>query len=195
MDYRIISLSELNDKYINQAINLFVEGFYHMFKGITKDKSELQQLFKDSFNYNMIYVCLQDDRVTGFLGIGNSQKRAVTVNKETCQRLFGMFKGSMIYKQMSSMLEKITIQNENEGYIDYITTDAQFRGTGIGARLLQYICDNLPYNYYTLDVLIKNMAAIKLYEKLGFKRIKTSSNLIFMLNGFGKSTTMRLEVK
>ena len=195
MGYQIVRLSELNEKHINQAVILFVEGFYNMFKGITRDKSILQELFKDSFDFQMVYVYLQNDCVVGFLGLGNSQKRAITLKKETCRKLFGAFKGTMIYKQMGSMLEKITVQNENEGYIDYITTDAQFRGMGIGTRLLQYVCNNLPYEYYILEVLLKNMNAIKLYEKLGFNRIKTTTNIMFMLNGFGKSIIMRLEVK
>jgi len=193
MNYKILKLAELNEKHINQAITLFVEGFYNMFKGVSKDKSILHELFKDSFDCQMVYIYLQDDCVAGFLGLGNSQKRAVTLKKETCQRLFGKLKGTMIYKQMGSILEKITV--ENEGYIDYITIDTQFRGMGIGTRLLQYICDNLQYEYYTLNVVSKNVNAIKMYEKFGFKQIKISINLMFMLNGLGKDVTMRLEVK
>lgn len=189
-------LRGLDEELTNQAVTVFVDGFYDVFAGkVTKDKNILHELFKDSFNTDMVYVSLVDNQIAGFLGLGNYQKRALKLKKETCQRLFGKRYGVVLYKQMGAMLEKITVRNDNEGYIDYITTAPQYRGKGIATQLIWYICENLPYTIYTLDVKAKNTNAVKLYEKLGFVRTKEKMNLITLLAGLGKLLTMQLKLK
>ena len=192
--YEIKKLSELNYAQAEQAIELFVDGFYFIYeKTVSKDKTLLQQLFIDAFDYNMVFVCLHEERLIGFLGIGNSIKRCVTLSKETCKRLLGKFKGTMIYLQMGGMLHKITVHGMNEGYIDYITTGSDYRGKGIATKLIKYICDTLPYKSYTLDVLSKNITAKRLYEHLGFVQTKIKKNPLVMLSGMGYQIVMKLE--
>lgn len=194
MNDKIVKLSELNGEQVNNAFEVFVEGFYNMFsKTVIKDRNILHRLFKESFDYDMVYIYLQDNCVCGFLGLANYQKRVVKLKKELCQELLGKFKGLMIYKQMGAMLEKITVFNKDEAYIDYITTAKEFRGKGIGTKLIQYLCANLQYKSYTLDVLSKNMEARLLYEKVGFKLIKEKKEIITLLGGFGTTMTMKLE--
>jgi len=40
----IKKLSELDENQINQAMNVFIEGFYNIMSAITKDKEKLQRL-------------------------------------------------------------------------------------------------------------------------------------------------------
>ena len=44
----IKKLSELDEKQVNQAISVFVEGFYNVFSSISKDREKLHKLFKYS---------------------------------------------------------------------------------------------------------------------------------------------------
>lgn len=154
----------------------------------------MQQLFIDAFDYDMVFACLHEERVVGFLGLGNSTKRCVAMSKETCKRLFGQFKGRMIYLQMGGMLHEITVQGVNEGYIDYITTDSACRGKGIATKLIKYVCDTLSYQSYTLDVLSKNTTAKRLYEHLGFVQVRIKKNLLVMFSGMGHQIVMKLEL-
>lgn len=194
-EYDIKKLSELNPWQVEQAVAIFIDGFYYIYaKAVSKDKTLLKELFIDAFDYDMVYGCLYEDRVVGFLGLGNSHKRCITLNKETCKRLFGSFKGAMIYMQMGRMLHEITVQGINEGYIDYITTDDNYRGKGIATRLIKYVCDTLSYKSYTLDVLSKNTTAKRLYEHLGFVQTHIKKNPLVMLGGFGNQIVMKLEV-
>jgi hypothetical protein len=78
----IKKLSELSENQINQAINIFIEGFYNIVSAISKDKEMLHWLFKNSFNYDITYAYLQNGEVVGFLGLENYQKRALNLNKD-----------------------------------------------------------------------------------------------------------------
>ena len=194
-EYEIKKLSELNQSQVEQAVAVFIDGFYYIYeKTVSKDKALLQQLFIDAFDYDMVFVCLYENRAVGFLGLGNSHKRCVALSKETCKRLFGKFKGAVIYMQMGGILHEITVHEKNEGYIDFITTDDNYRGKGIATRLIKYACDTLSYESYTLDVLSKNTTAKKLYEHLGFVQTHIKKNPLIMLGGFGNQIVMKLEV-
>ena len=194
-EYEIKRLSELNHLQVEQAVSIFIDGFYYIYaKAVSKDKNLLKELFIDAFDYDMVFVCLYDERVVGFLGLGNRHKRCVALSKKNCQRLLGSFKGAMIYMQMGSMLHEITVHGINEGYIDYLTTDDNYQGKGIATRLIKYVCDTLSYESYTLDVLSKNTRAKRLYEQLGFVQTHIKKNLLVMLGGFGSQIVMRLEV-
>ena len=189
-EYEIMKLSELNPSQVEQAVAIFIDGFYYIYaKAVSKDKTLLKELFIDAFDYNMVFVCLYEKRVVGFLGLGNSYKRCIALSKETCKRLFGSFKGAMIYMQMGGMLHEITVHGINEGYIDYITTDDSYRGKGIATRLIKYACES-----YTLDVLSKNKTAKRLYEHLGFVQTNIKKNPLVMLGGFGNQIVMKLEI-
>ena len=145
-EYEIKKLSELNHVQVEQAVAVFIDGFYYIYaKAVSKDKTLLKKLFIDAFDYDMVYVCLYEGRVVGFLGLGNSHKRCIALRKETCKRLLGSFKGAVIYMQMGGILHEITIHGINEGYIDYITTDDNYRGQGIATRLIKYACDTLSF--------------------------------------------------
>lgn len=195
-EYKIKKLSELSCSQTEHAVALFVDGFYYIFKkAVSKDKALLQQLFIDAFDCDMVFVCLHEERIVGFLGLGNSKKRCVTLSKVTCKHLLGKMKGSLIYLQMGGMLHEITVHEMNEGYIDYLTTDSDYRGKGIATMLIKYVCDTLPYTSYSLDVLSKNDTAKRLYEHLGFIQTKTKKSPLVMLSGMGYPIVMKLEVE
>ena len=96
--------------------------------------------------------------------------------------------------QMGGMLHEITVHGINEGYIDYITTDDNYRGKGIATRLIKYASDKLSYESLSLDVLSKNTTAKRLYEHLGFVQTHIKRNPLVILGGFGSQIVMKLEV-
>lgn len=58
-----------------------------------------------------------------------------------------------------------------EGNIDNVVVAEEFRGKGIAGMLLAELLrrgDAFGLEAYTLEVRVSNMAAIKVYEKLGF---------------------------
>lgn len=60
-----------------------------------------------------------------------------------------------------------------DGYIGNVSVKKEMRGQGIGRLLLQTLMlwgNELGITAYTLEVRVSNMAAIRLYEALGFER-------------------------
>jgi len=193
----IKKISEIDESQVNQAINVFVEGFYNIMSSISKDKEKLHWLFKNSFDYDMTYAYLQDGEAVGFLGLGNYQKRALNLSKDNFMKILPEnlpgFAGKSIYKAMYSSMCKPHGSSPEEIYIDFIATNPECRSKGIGTKLIEFIRGDLGYNAIGLDVMTKNLRAKKFYERMGFKVIKTKLDLMTRLQGFGGRIIMKWE--
>ena len=195
----VVKLSELDDKQLNQAVDVFVEGFYYpTLKRISKDKEKLHRLFINAFRGDMAYAFLHDGNVLGFLGLADQHNRPVKLDKTTYLEEFGNFSGQMVYKQLIATMENIKVHSPDEICIDYITTHPEHRSMGIGKKMIEYVRDNMGYKYIWLEVLSKNPRGIAFYEREGFKQgiVKTNFflNLLAKIMGYGKLITMHMEV-
>ena len=190
----IVKLSELDDNQLNQAIDVFIEGFYDTLKSVSKDKEKIHKLFKHSFDSDMTYAFLHEGDAVGFLGVANHHKRPIKLNKEVFIEVLGGLAGKQSYKAVSAAFEKIKVHNPDEILIDYIATDPNHRSMGIGRKMIEYVRDNLGYRYIWLEVSSKNPRGIAFYEREGFKKVGVNTNLMVLLSGFGKMITMRMEV-
>jgi len=194
MDYKICKLIDLDDNQLNEATSICVDGLYNVFSLISKDKSLLIELFKDSFHYDMCYACLYESDVVGFMGLSNSVKRAAgAMKRETFERIFGERYAKFAYPGISAGFIKPKVKSSREVEIDFLATDLQHRSKGIGKLLVNYIIENMDYDSCVLDVYSKNIKAIKFYERLGFKQIKVRSEWVLRLHGIGKTITMKLD--
>lgn len=59
-------------------------------------------------------------------------------------------------------------------YLAGLFVEKEYRGFGIGARLLNYIKEQ--NEYFTLHVFEKNKTAVRFYEKMGLLKRKTEVN-------------------
>jgi len=176
----IKKLSELDEKQINKAISIFVDGLYMQFKSISKDKEKLHKLFKKSLDYDMTYAFLQDGEALGFFGLGNYQKRPVKIDEKIFMEIKSGFAGKVAYKAMSTAMEKPYVISPQEIYIDYLATDPEHRSKGVGSKLIEFVRNNLGFKHIKLEVFSKNPRAINFYEREGFKQV--SANLGFVMN-------------
>ncbi|WP_027633694.1 GNAT family N-acetyltransferase [Clostridium hydrogeniformans] len=192
--FKIEKLWNLDENYKTKAIELFVDGFYNIFS-FSKDKKILQELFIQSLDFSIIYVCLHETNVVGFLGIGNNKKRPACFDKSVCQKLLGKVKGFIVYNQLSVIMEKPAVKGEKDLYIDYLTTDKKYGRKGIATKLINFVCDELDFNECYIEVLSKNENAKRLYEKIGFKEYKRIYNPFIMMQGLGVAIKMKRQIK
>ena len=195
----IKKISELDEDRMNQAINVFLEGFYDIVSGVSKDKEKLHWLFKNSFDCEITYAYLQNGEAVGFLGLGNNEKRALNLNKELFMKILPeklpSLAGKSMYKAMYLSMCKPHIGSPHEIHIDFIATNPEHRSTGIGTKLIEFIRYDLGYRVIKLDVMTKNPRAKKFYERMGFKVIKTKLDLMTRLQGFGGRILMKWEAE
>ena len=186
-------LSELDEKQVNQSINVFVEGFHNVFASISKDKEILHKLFKSSFDYEMTYAYLQDGEAVGILSLADYKARPLKLNKEIFMEIMSGFIGNLVYSQICKALEKPHAINSQEIFIDYIATSPMCRSKGIGTQLIEFVRDTLGYKHIALEVFSKNQRAKELYERLGFKVTNVKRDLMTIFQGFGKRIFMRFD--
>lgn len=65
------------------------------------------------------------------------------------------------------------------GYIESIAILPSFQGMGLGNYMMEYIIthfNQLKYKHITLEVRPTNWKAVRMYEKYGFKAVKTLKN-------------------
>jgi len=192
MELRIARMTELDEPQVTRAFELFAEGFYFIFSPISKDKARLAQLFMDAVDREMAIVCLDGDQAVGMLACGNAEKQPVALKKETCLRVLGRIKGTLVYRLAGPMLSKPKVKDSDEGYLDYLTADPACRGKGIGTKLLRSAREFFPYERFSFEVLSKNETAIKLYKKLGFEQVKIKNDPFAMLVGSGRPIIFRV---
>ena len=191
----IKKLSELDEKQTNQAISVFVEGFYNVFSNISKDKEKLHKLFKNFFDYDMSYAYLQDGEAVGFIGLADYRKRPLKLNREIFMETMGGFAGRMSYNAMTAAMEKLNVVSPQDIYIDYIATDPKHRSSGIGTKLIEFVRNGLGYKHIELEVFSKNPRAKQFYERVGFKTVKVKRDFIMAVQGFGRRIVMRMDIE
>jgi ribosomal protein S18 acetylase RimI-like enzyme len=188
--YEIKEYGQLNSKQKEEAIEVFIEGFGHMMT-FSKDREELKCLFSASFHPAYIYVYLESGKVLGILGIASNRIRPIKLELNQCISLFGKFKGSIIYKQMSSIFQSQAVKNDTDLYIDVLATSKEARGRGVASKLLEYAFSLSQYKECYIEVLSKNLNAKRLYEKSGFIISKKKIFSFTVLMGLGYPIRMK----
>jgi len=71
----------------------------------------------------------------------------------------------------------VSFQNDNSIWLHQLAVDKEFRGNGIGKLLIQHL--ELAANNCKIEFSVKenNHKAIKLYEKLGYKRDELNNEI------------------
>ncbi|SUM70198.1 GNAT family N-acetyltransferase [Staphylococcus nepalensis] len=59
--------------------------------------------------------------------------------------------------------------NDDEWYIETVATFPQYRGNGVATKLIKHVLDNNPNEKWSLNCDVENIAALHVYEKLGFQ--------------------------
>jgi len=190
----IEKLGELTEEHKSQAIGVFVEGFYDIFRRVSRNKAELARLFSASIDFNSTYALLEDDAVVGIMLIGRYEKSPFKLDHQVFSEIHSGWPGRIIFRILRHYLEKVSASTPDQVYIDYLAASPQARGRGIGTKLIAFARDNLATRYLMLEVYKNNPKAQALYERLGFQPVRVRTNLMELLEGLGRSTIMRLEV-
>jgi len=147
----------------------------------TYDKPKNKQWFSDMGGvkdkpFNGYFVAEIDNRVVGVLVL--KYKNQIIKKNDKKLSGFNIVKKYGVVQFFKMIIFSIAINHrlkKSECYIDYIVTDSNYRGRGIGGKLLdqaKQFCVNNSLSILTLSVISRNKGAIRLYEKKGFKKIK-----------------------
>lgn len=178
MESNIVEYGSLNENQKWQAVELFMEGFGHMMT-FSKNYTAKKQLFFEIFHSSLFRCYLEDDSVLGMIGVATNEVRPINFKRDSCVKHFGKIKGRIISKQMNGIFQKPVVKNKNELYVDVLVVRKNARKKGIGTKLLNNVFEMDDYNEFSIEVFSKNIAALNLYKKVGFK-IKKNKKFSFM---------------
>lgn len=176
----------------NQAADMYWSAFGNKLGLVMgppeKGKSFVRRVLKPDHA-----ICAHDanGNLLGVAGFKTTKGALVGGTFEDLRAVYGLFSASW----RAAFLHLLERDTENERFLmDGIFVTAKARGQGVGTALLHAISDtakNRGYKEVRLDVIDTNPRAKALYERQGFKAIKSESigplRLVF---GFRTSTTM-----
>ena len=186
----------LPEKYRNSAVDLYDEAFGQKFAVAIPSKEKRILFLKKCFVLDYVIGAVYKDKLIGIAGFQTpegSLTGGITYSELLSE--LGVFKGNWaavifdLYERKAAPKELI---------MDGIAVHFEARGKGVGRHLLTEItkyAKEHKFNSVRLDVIDINSKAKALYERMGFKSVKTESYpYLKWLLGFSGSTTMELSV-
>ena len=139
-------------------------------------------------------MALDNGEVIACFGLSKGGSRLYKKDGYSYTKEFGAIKGFVIGQTIYQILGKPHNITADYGYIEFVTTLAEYRGKGIMKELLKHVIEKGEYRKYMLDVASNNENAIKLYESLGFTETHRVKEKFAKQAGFEYKIFMKLEV-
>ncbi|GAC28973.1 GNAT family N-acetyltransferase [Brumicola pallidula] len=186
----------LPERYRDCAVDLYDEAFGQKFAVAIPSREKRIIFLRKCFTLDYVIGAIYDDKLIGIAGFQTpegSLTGGITYRELLSQ--LGFIKGNWaaiifaLYERKAVFKELI---------MDGIAVHSDARGKGVGSyplkEVAKYAKDH-QFNTVRLDVIDINTKAKILYERMGFKSVKTESYpYLKWLLGFSSSTTMELTV-
>jgi ribosomal protein S18 acetylase RimI-like enzyme len=186
----------LPERYRDSAVDLYDEAFGQKFAVAIPSRGKRIIFLRKCFKLDYVIGAIYDDKLIGIAGFQTpegSLTGGITYRELLSQ--LGFIKGNWaaiifaLYERKAVFKELI---------MDGIAVHSDARGKGVGSYLLKEVAKyakDHQFNTVRLDVIDINTKAKILYERMGFKSVKTESYpYLKWLLGFSSSTTMELTV-
>ena len=184
------------EKYRVAAVDLYDEAFGEKLSLAVRNREDRKKLFTRGLALNYAIGAVSQNGLLGIAGFHAAEGSLTgAISYRDLVSQLGFFKGNRAAVVFSLYERK---PKPGELVMDGIAVRSDARGMGVGSTLLDEIrkyAIQHGYNRVRLDVIDTNPKAQKLYERLGFKAVKTESfPYLKSFLGFGGVTTMELSV-
>ena len=186
----------LPEQFRADAAKLYDEAFGQKLSVAVRSNEKRISLIQKGFIIEYAIVALSDNTLLGIAGLHTSSGSLTGgISYKDLLSELGFLKGNWAAIIFSLYDRK---PKAGELLMDGIAVHADSRGKGVGSKLLEKIAMYAQQNKFKnvrLDVIDINPEAKKLYERMGFKAVKTERfPYLRWLLGFSGSTTMLLSV-
>ena len=157
-----------------QAAIICYEGFRSQIEWLIGSQQKGVALLEASFNAELGLTALMQGQLVGFIGLKYENRPFFQFERSHCIRELGLIRGLLAFLLLNNI--SLVKPLSNEVYIAVLVVDASMRGKGIGSLLMQAAFEIAQQNQCTavvLDVANTNPDARRLYERLGFKLVRT----------------------
>lgn len=179
-----------------RAAEIYDEAFGAKLGIAIRRKEHRVALLRNGFQLSHAITALEGEYLVGLAGFCTQQTSLTGgITYRSILKEVGFFKGQKAAIVLGLFERKAL---ENELMLDGIAVSEEYRGQGVGSALFDALIDyakNEGFERIRLDVIDTNPDAHRLYERLGFKAMRTNSfEVLRPLLGFGAATTMVYEL-
>ena len=161
----------------NQRIRvakIFCEAFQDKIRLIFGNNKKAQLLIGSSIQDDRILVALKDNVVVGFAGLQYGNKSYSDPSLNQIIRIYGL---ETIRIFLFLIIEFFNKPKSHQLHLDTLVVSHQEQNKGIGTKLIQStikLAKAKKFFQIKLEVIETNKKAKSLYEKIGFKTVKTT---------------------
>ncbi|MBC2191472.1 GNAT family N-acetyltransferase [Listeria sp. FSL L7-0229] len=175
------STSLEEESILEEVVLLAYAGFKSKFTKALFSEAEVQDVIHALCHYiytekgENLLIATQDEKVCGCLFL--------TSKADSHRQFYHSIREFLTFSQQLKLIFLLSLLSHkptsNERYIDFITVSPNFRGQGIGKKLLTHCIETFPKEQITLYVAKNNIGAYQLYQNLGFQ-VTEKENSAFM---------------
>ncbi|WP_261806099.1 GNAT family N-acetyltransferase [Lapidilactobacillus luobeiensis] len=170
----IYRANELNFDCREDIATIFAEGFTQWLGYFSKDPQVIAQAFAHAFQLEYFFVAVSGGRVVGIVACTDCRHLSLKFNKSELLRHLGWFKGTIAERVLPrEFAAPFKNPPKNTGSIEFVRVAAQARNSGVASRMLKTVIAQTSYADFIIEeVADTNLAAMALYQKLGFIETK-----------------------
>ncbi len=182
----------LETRHVDDALRVVHDAFAEKFRIGFRHADDLIRLFRDSVDRTSCLSALVDGQFAGLLTIRTDGQEFYHLNVGA---LFTRFSPLRALRMLLNLLLLADELKGDEFVVETLAVDPAYRGMGIGTALLQKAEERArSMGKYTmsLGVVGENAGAIRLYERVGYRRTYTWDGYLVRL-ATGSAEVHRME--
>ena len=182
----------LEARHVDDALRVVHDAFAEKFRIGFRHADDLRRLFRDSVDTTSCLSALVDGQLAGLLTIRTDGQEFYHLNVGA---LFTRFSPLRAIRMLLNLLLLADELKGDEFVVETLAVDPAYRGMGIGTALLQKAearARSMGKYTMSLGVVGENAGAIRLYERVGYRRTYTWDGYLVRL-ATGSAEVHRME--
>jgi ribosomal protein S18 acetylase RimI-like enzyme len=174
LDSQIEIKPGIPDELRHQVATICYEGFRSQIEWLIGSQQKGVALLEPSFDTELGLTAQMQGKPVGFVGLKYENRPFFKFERSHCIRELGLLRGFLAFLVFNNISPAKPLSDEM--YIAVLVVDPSMRGKGIGTVLMQAAFEIAQQNQCSavvLDVANTNPDARRLYERLGFKSVRT----------------------
>lgn len=165
----------LSENHYTNASNLIIKAFNDKLIPILGNPQKAKKIIEASMNTDYCFSATSESELIGCIAFQIGEKNFLSFSLRNLVLIYGIWGGIKRAVKLSTLTHKTA---KDEVYIEAIAVDEDFRGRGIGRKLINEVLEYGRKNNYktlSLEVINTNPRAETLYKNIGFRVINTYS--------------------
>lgn len=182
----------LDEQYVDEALRVVHDAFAEKFRIGFRHADDLRRLFRDSVDTTSCLSALVDGQFAGLLTIRTDGQEFYHLNVGALFTRFSPLRALRILLNLLLLADEL---KGDEFVVETLAVDPAYRGMGIGTALLQKAearARSMGKYTMSLGVIGENAGAIRLYERVGYRRTYTWDGYLVRL-ATGSAAVHRME--